>query len=412
MRLPTSIQGSSLPGTVEVATSTPEKCESRLLDKIDAIDQLLNPTSTDELLQRVERVWTRLVDAKLNDFASIVQHQDRERAEIEALRQQLQSAIDTAEARVATHQPEALASLEELEHRVIAIQDENTRLSNLLHHSREEYHTLLHFIETERIANIRLDSSSDYASAASSEIANYVEQIEFLQNELHSARQHAGLAGPDVETRLQIEQLRSQLLQSRSESVELRLQTEELSARLVRFQGPNDGQRCEALSWEDRKAALLSQLEFETHDDVPCDPIKVLDIERIIDETNREIERRDDEIMDLKALLAQQSVTQDGLAIGAAALADVVEADALIIAERLRLKELQTDWEQRQRQAEIEMSLERAKLARERLALQEKLRDIETEDADLVSAGANRETKVQGGKSRGRWLARLGLREE
>jgi hypothetical protein len=83
----------------------------------------------------------------------------------------------------------------------------------------------------------------------------------------------------------------------------------------------------------------------------------------------------------------------------------MIESDAMIIAERVRLQELQKDWEQKQRQAEIEMSLERAKLARERLELQEKLRNFEEANPPQTED----EKKIGKERNRGRWLARLGL---
>ena len=121
-------------------------------------------------------------------------------------------------------------------------------------------------------------------------------------------------------------------------------------------------------------------------------------------------EERDKEIADLRSLLEQQSYAHDGMAIGVAAVAEMIESDALIIAERVRLRELQQDWEQKQRHVEIEMSMERAKLARERLELQDKVRNFE----DLLAENSQPQQceKKDKGSGRGRWLARLGLRDE
>jgi hypothetical protein len=166
----------------------------------------------------------------------------------------------------------------------------------------------------------------------------------------------------------------------------------------------------ESYTWEERKQAWLKQLEHETKQDAPIAPSKALEIERIIQQSGDEIDRRDREIADLKSLLEQQAVATNGMAVGAAAIAQIIEADDLIIEERQRLKQLQEEWEQKQRQAEIEMSLERAKLARERLELQEKMRNIELQitprnmdELDPVHTPQRR--------SRGNWLNRLGLHD-
>jgi len=235
------------------------------------------------------------------------------------------------------------------------------------------------------------------------------DQLQFLKTELDDAKAHRRSSHPEeADLRIQIEQLRSQLLDARHEAVELRMQSNDLGSRLSKFQGTTNGQKSETLTWEQRKEALLQQLEAETHSEVPCDPRKVLEIERVLEQTTHEIDRRDKEISDLKALIEQQSIAHDGLAIGVAAVAEMIESDGMIVEERLRLKELREGWEQKQRLAEIEMSMERAKLARERLELQEKTRNFN----DNNIPQSDEEKKASKALNRGKWLARLGLRDE
>jgi hypothetical protein len=328
----------------------------------------------------------------------------------------LQSAIDTAETRIASaNSEESNKRTQELENQLLALNEENVQLSNQLLSTREEYNSLVAFIECEAEAEGLEDDKRNEAldEQLQSQNQEFLRQIEFLNEELNALRSQPQISVESEENRLQVEQLRSQLLAARSEAIELRMQSEELSARLAKYQGPSQGEISQSLTWEERKVALLHQLEAETRAEEPCDPRKVLEIEKILDETSREIARRDEELMGLRALLAQQSISQDGLAIGAAAIADVVEADAIIVAERLRLKELQAEWEQKHRQAEIEISLERAKIARERLELQERIQDIETKQSHTQGdSTAGMGTTADRAKSRGRWLARLGLRDE
>jgi hypothetical protein len=84
----------------------------------------------------------------------------------------------------------------------------------------------------------------------------------------------------------------------------------------------------------------------------------------------------------------------------------MIESDDLVVAERLRLQEMREEWEGKQRQAEIEMSMERAKIARERLDLQEQIRSNE------ITNPPRTEEEQKQDRPRGRWLARLGLRDE
>lgn len=97
------------------------------------------------------------------------------------------------------------------------------------------------------------------------------------------------------------------------------------------------------------------------------------------------------------------------------------ESDTQILEERERLAALQQQTREKLRQAEVAMSLERAKLARDRGELQAKMLALETERTALLEqlqaatqqAGSQRTAGRNGKQLRtGRWLARLGLREE
>ncbi len=67
--------------------------------------------------------------------------------------------------------------------------------------------------------------------------------------------------------------------------------------------------------------------------------------------------------------------------------------------------------EQKQRQGEIEMSLERAKLARERLEIQEKLQQLAAE-RDSIQRAAEHSSQAAPAPHKGRWWTRLGLKDD
>ena len=364
--------------------------------------------------------WSQAVDFKLNELMERSKTLERDRIEIESLREHLKQSIESAELRLgSTGTTDGIKRMQELETQLIAAQQENTKISTLLLHTRAEYQSLLAFIESEAaeaehsdaklktIAQNVLEKTDARETELSLEVSQLQDQLEFLQCELEEAKAITNSSN-DSELRIQVEQLRSQLLDARHEAVELRMQNNDLGSRLAKFQGTGLGQKSETLTWEQRKAALLQQLEAETHAETPCDPRKILDIEKIIEQTNGEIERRNQEISDLKALIEQQSIAHDGMSIGVAAVAQMIESDSLVVEERLRLKHLRDEWEQKQRQAEIEMSMERAKLARERLELQERAQRHEEDNPPQTDA-----EKLAGKtRTRGNWLARLGLRDE
>lgn len=188
----------------------------------------------------------------------------------------------------------------------------------------------------------------------------------------------------------------------------------------------------DALSWEDRKKLILQQMENDSFDadafvsqlgdrngdrseesdsDQTADPIDPIGyVEQLNQElasVRDQIERRDGEIHELRCLLDQQSEAhENGVAVGAAAIAEMVDSDELVQQERERLKSLQQEWETKFRQMEIEASLERAKLSRERQELARKNSELE-EQLEHMQREA-RHTTENGSSSR-RWLAKLGL---
>jgi hypothetical protein len=94
------------------------------------------------------------------------------------------------------------------------------------------------------------------------------------------------------------------------------------------------------------------------------------------------------------------------VAIGAAAIAQMFDTDELIQQERQKLKEIQLEWETKLRQAEIDLSMERAKLARERTQLESELEEAKR----CLPADAATEV-AKGGRTR-KWLEHLGLKDE
>jgi hypothetical protein len=85
------------------------------------------------------------------------------------------------------------------------------------------------------------------------------------------------------------------------------------------------------------------------------------------------------------------------------------DQDAIIREERENLKRVQEEWREKLRLAEVEISVERAKLARDKSQLDERFRQME--ESGNSASGAPTEEKSQAKPSRGRWLEKLGLKE-
>jgi len=189
----------------------------------------------------------------------------------------------------------------------------------------------------------------------------------------------------------------------KAQNAELQQQLDESQSAAARRAGPAQA----TLDWETQKQQILATLESEFDVDDDERRKEAAQIENVVRNTDRLLADKDREINDLKRLLEEQSDKLGSVAVGAAALGETLDADAIICEQREHLKELQEEWREKLRQAEIDISLERAKIAREKAAIEEKLRILEQQRADKQSKPENAENGGQ--PVRGRWLARLGL---
>ena len=90
-------------------------------------------------------------------------------------------------------------------------------------------------------------------------------------------------------------------------------------------------------------------------------------------------------------------------------MGELLDHDSVIREERESLKRLQTEWRDKFRQAEIEVSLERAQIARQKTELEQLLRELHKERALSADSAANGNHPPDK-PVRGRWLAMLGLK--
>jgi CheY-like chemotaxis protein len=161
--------------------------------------------------------------------------------------------------------------------------------------------------------------------------------------------------------------------------------------------------------WASQKQRLLAQLEAESTVVDAGRKEARLEIEEVIRSTDKILAEKDAEIAGLRQLLQEQSSKIGEVAVGASAIAGLLDQDELIRQERETLKKLESDWREKLRQAEVDLSMERAKIARERALLDERIQQFESERAKLPDG----DDKKGGNKAgRGRWMTRLGLSDK
>lgn len=89
----------------------------------------------------------------------------------------------------------------------------------------------------------------------------------------------------------------------------------------------------------------------------------------------------------------------------------MLDTDELITLERENLKALQENLREQLRQAEVDISLERAKVARERLELEARLAQFEEERSQLAKGSAPASSGEKPGKKNAgsKWFNHMGL---
>ena len=250
--------------------------------------------------------------------------------------------------------------------------------------------------------------------------ANAVDQSEL--DELRADREAIIARLADAESKLaKVDLVRNDELQRRFElAIEdvrsLKRRNSELEEEVLGLKSarprPAASIATDSPNWEATKRRMLESLEADPEKGAERSDERVT-IENTILITDDVVAGKDREISDLKVLLSQQSSNLGAVAIGAAAVATALDQDELVRQERAKLVQLQEDWKTKLRQAEIDISVERAKITRDRAEIEEKLANYETErarhGADPGPTGAAAEAAKK--PVRGRWLARLGLKD-
>jgi hypothetical protein len=175
---------------------------------------------------------------------------------------------------------------------------------------------------------------------------------------------------------------------------------------------PSSGVASGPLNWAQQKAKMLASLETDmagSDQQSIDDRLTVEGAVRITDEVvadkDRELVQLRRQMEDLKSQRTTANTHDD-------AVAAILDHDAVIAAERERLRKLQESILEKQRTAEVELSMERAKLARQRVEMEDRVHAMESDIAHRQANNASGDNSAPVSRSlRGRWLARLGLKD-
>jgi hypothetical protein len=249
--------------------------------------------------------------------------------------------------------------------------------------------------------------------------AHFTRHIETLQGEVHALE----AANEVLQQELSRQPAQSDLIDAAEELSpgdsptadevrDLKERNAQLQRQLLEFQTATRRDRtappvASDANWEAQKRRFLANLDSDTPGD-PESTNRRLKIEEIVARTDKIIAEKNCEIEELRYLLENQSSSLGALAVGAAALEQVFDQDALILEERHRLQQLQDECRDKLRQAEIEIAVERARLARRDVEVEEKMRASDVRHAD----GEPEALAPTGRPVHGRWRAQLGLTDD
>lgn len=171
---------------------------------------------------------------------------------------------------------------------------------------------------------------------------------------------------------------------------------------------PNKVVSAGRLDWESQKRQLLASLEADPEPASAEQQQQRLTIEGTIRITDEVVAGKDREIAELRAQLAAASHHASSGERGATA--DLINADEVIRQEREKLARLETEWREKLRKAEIDISVERAKIARDRAEIEEKLQSYQAQARQASNASSDADGSSAERPTR-RWLSRLGLKD-
>jgi hypothetical protein len=227
--------------------------------------------------------------------------------------------------------------------------------------------------------------------------------------------QAAGEGGAHASNSAELEDLTQRYEMAVRDIRELKKKNEELEKRASTPGRPVAAAPGVPLDWEARKRQLLASLEADDGE-APEEERReeITRIEDVVRETDAELRKRDEEIEELRRQLEEQETASASAAaaVSVANVADLLDHDEVVAQERARIKQLEAELEQKLRQAEIEMSVQRAQLARAQADVAERQRALEDQGAPHEPRATNDPANKAKKQQRGRWLSRLGLAED
>jgi chromosome segregation ATPase len=342
----------------------------------------------------------------------------RRLAEIDKRKTRLEALAATGQSQSAAQLDAAQSELSQAQRRLHelgeALQRRGDELAQARHEatsSQDEAAELRH-----AVATLRRACENREASPAASEGGDQQDELDKLRGERDILVEKLAAAEINASADASLngdghskDELRRRLEMAVEDLREVKRANAELEAKLASGRGESPSSavgKATGLDWEAQKRRLLASWEADD-DDGEAAVAERITIEGTIQITDQIVSQKDQEIFELKRLIGVKSEIAVLPAHNAAA-AEILDRDELVRQELERLRLVQAEWREKIGGAELDISMERAKLARDKSELEEKMRLYQREQ----QSRADDEGPPDAGKRpRGRWLARLGLKD-
>ncbi len=257
-----------------------------------------------------------------------------------------------------------------------------------------------------RVAELEqeLASRPEAGADASPELVQLrAERQELLQRITDLEAQVAHAAAEDGSDSQQMEDLQRRFELAVEDVRQLKTEKADLEERLASTESQgaeNEG----PLDWEAQKRRLLASLDGG--DETPERSEQRATIEGTIRITDEVVAEKDREIQSLREQMGQSAQHLPAVEIEPDPAEDSLSDDERLETERQRLASLEAEWEEKLRCAELELSVERAKMAREQAELAELRIELETQRKATDSPTTSASDGNPGGRN---WFNKLGL---
>jgi chromosome segregation ATPase len=261
----------------------------------------------------------------------------------------------------------------------------------------------------ERVAELEHDLARrpEAAQADSAELVALRAERDALSERVAELEQRPA-ARIDADTEQQLADLQRRFEMAVEDVRELKTKNAKLESQLAAAGSSKPASTPDAggMDWESQKRRLLAALDDGDHTaDAPTQQERAT-IEGTIEMTDAVVVEKDRRIAELTAELeaARNSPAASDDAHNEK-LNELLDADEVIAEHRQRAQQLEREMEEKLRAAELEISVERAKIARQKVELEELRSNLASQRQLLESTGG----VAAPGVPRRRWLSKLGI---